>query len=126
MHELIDQIARDTGLGAEKIEKGISVFLGLIKTQGHAPSVDALMAAMPGADELMARHAEQGGSLMSKLAGGMMGGPLAAVSKLQSIGLTTDQSKAIGAGLIAHARAHAGDDLLRKAAANIPGVSGYL
>jgi predicted lipid-binding transport protein (Tim44 family) len=126
MQQLIDQIARDTSLSTDKIEKGIAVFLGLIKTQGHGPSVEALMLAVPGAAEIADRHGDAGGGLMGKLAGGMMGGPLAAISKLQSIGLSTDQSKSIGTALIEHVRAKVGDDLLRKAAANIPGVSGYL
>jgi hypothetical protein len=126
MQQLIDQIARDTGLGSDKIEKGISVFLNLIKTQGHAPSVEALMLAVPGAAELVQRHGDADGGFMGKLAGGMMGGPLAAISKLQSVGLSTDQSKVIGTALIAHVQQKAGGELLRKAAANIPGVSGYL
>ena len=61
--------------------------LGLVKTQGNQAKVGELLARLPGAEELIAAHGGDGaghggGGLLCMLAGGMMGGPLAAISKL--------------------------------------------
>ena len=56
----------------------------------------------------------------------MMGGPLAAVSKLQSSGLSMDQIKVLGKETLGYAKEKAGDDLVKDVASSIPGISGYL
>jgi hypothetical protein len=123
MRELIGVIVAKTGLPEEKAEAAVGVVLNLIKTQGNANLMGEFLAALPGADELIAKHA---GRLTGMLAGGMMGGPLAAVSKLSSLGLNTEHMKVLGVETLSHARAKAGDDLVRRVAANIPGLSGFL
>jgi hypothetical protein len=97
----------------------------LIKTQGNQNRVGELFAKLDGADEL-ASEGSAGGGLLAKMAGGMMGGPLAAVSRMQSIGVSTDQSKIIHTMVLNHARKVAGDKLVREVAGNIPGIGGYL
>lgn len=123
MQDVIDDLVARTGLAAEKAEAALGVILNLIKTQGNPNKVPELFAKLPGADELVRKHA---GQLTGMLAGGLMGGPLATISKLQSLGLTTDQMKQVGTATLAHARAKAGDDLVRQCASNIPGISGFL
>ncbi|MBK8770986.1 MAG: hypothetical protein IPM06_11205 [Rhizobiales bacterium] len=123
MQDLINGIVAATGLPSEKVEAALGVMFNLIKTQGNASAVPALFEKMPGADELATRHA---GRLTGMLAGGLMGGPLAAISKLQSLGLSQEQMRQVGSAALAHARAMAGDELVRRCAANIPGVGGFL
>jgi hypothetical protein len=123
MHELIDAIVAKTGLTSDKAEAAVGVVLNLLKTQGNQTRVAELLAALPGADDLIARHA---GRLTGMLAGGMMGGPLAAISKLSSLGLNSEQMKVMGTETLAFARAKAGDDLVRQVASNIPGIGGFL
>lgn len=123
MQELINGIVAETGLPPGKVEAALGVIYNLIKTQGNPNRVQELFQKLPGAEELMAAHA---GRLTGLLAGGMMGGPLAAISKLQSLGLSTTEMKQVGTAALAHARAKAGDDLVRQCASNIPGVGGFL
>lgn len=123
MQELINGIVAKSGIPQEKVEEALGVIFNLIKTQGNPNKVAELFGKLPGVEDLVRR---QSGSLTGLLAGGMMGGPLAAVSKLQSLGLTTPQMKDIGSAALAHARAKAGDDLVRQCAANIPGIGGFL
>ena len=123
MQELISGIVAKTGLPQAKVEEALGVIFNLIKTQGNPNLVPQLFEKLPGVDDLVARYAPR---LTGLLAGGMMGGPLAAISKLQAIGLSTDQMKQVGSAALAHARAKAGDDLVRQCASNIPGVGGFL
>jgi hypothetical protein len=129
MQELIDRIVDKTGLGADKAEKAIGIMFSLVKTQGDKSKVQQLFDAVPGADELIQQHGgdgARGGSLLGMLGGGLMGGPLAAVSKLQAAGLNMDQIKVLGKETLGYAKEKAGDDLVRDVASSIPGISSYL
>jgi hypothetical protein len=55
-----------------------------------------------------------------------MGGPLAAITKLQAAGLNIEQIKMLGAITVGHAKEKAGEELVRDVANSIPGLSGYL
>mgnify|MGYP000895688174 CR=1 FL=1 len=123
MQELINGIVAKSGIPREKVEEALGVIFNLIKTQGNSAKVAELFVMLPGVEELVRR---QSGSLTGLLAGGMMGGPLAAITKLQALGLSTEQMREVGSAALAHARAKAGDDLVRQCAANIPGISGFL
>jgi hypothetical protein len=101
MQELIDRIVEKTGLAPEKAEKAAGIMLSLVKSQGDKNKVQQLFDAIPGAADLADRHGADGGkagSLFNMLGGGMMGGPLVAVTKLQSAGLNMDQIKTAGQG----------------------------
>lgn len=123
MNELIGTIVTDTGLPAERVEQALGIMLNLIKTQGNQAKVQELFDKLPGAQMLIDKHADR---MTGLLAGGMMGGPLAALTKLQAIGLNGEQMKHVAAAMLTYARARAGDDMVRQAAANIPGLSGFL
>jgi hypothetical protein len=64
--------------------------------------------------------------LLGRLGGGLMGGPLIAVGKLQAAGLSMDQIKALGAETLAYAKEKAGEKLVKDVAGSIPGLSGYV
>ena len=101
MQELIDRIVTASGLSPEKAEKGLGIMLNLIQTQGNQNKVQELFDKLPGAAELARAQGgdgagKGGGGLLGMLAGGMMGGPLAAISKLTAAGLSMDQITALG------------------------------
>ncbi len=125
MQALIDDISTASGVDATRVAMAVGVILNLIQTQGDKASVACLFAMMPDAETLASRSGSSGG-LMDKMAGGMMGGPLAAIAKMQASGISMDNNKFITARVLEHARLVAGDKLVRAAAANIPGLSGYL
>ena len=129
MQELIDRIVEKTGLAPEKAERAAGIMLSLVKSQGDKNKVEQLFNALPGAADLADRHGADGGkagSLFNMLGGGMMGGPLVAVTKLQSAGLSIDQIKMLGKETLGYAEEKAGKDLVRDVANSIPGISSYL
>jgi hypothetical protein len=131
MQDLIASISRATGLSSEKAEKAVGIMLGLVKTQGNQAKVGALLAKLPGAEALISSHGGDGaghggGGLLGMLAGGLMGGPLAAISKLSAAGLSMDQIKQVGTMTLDYAKAKAGPELVREVAGAIPGLSGYV
>jgi hypothetical protein len=129
MQVLIDRIVEKTGLTPGTAEKATGIMLSLVKTQGDKAKVDQLFDAIPGAGELAQLHGgdgAKGGGLLGMLGGGLMGGPLAAVSKLQAAGLNMDQIKVLGKETLGYAKEKAGDNLVKDVASSIPGISGYL
>jgi len=131
MQELIGRIMAATGLSEEKATKALGIVLNLIQTQGNQNKVQDLFDRLPGAAELARQQGGDGagrggGGLLGMLAGGMMGGPLAAISKLSAAGLSMDQIKALGTTTLDYAKEKAGPQLVREAAGAIPGLSGYV
>jgi hypothetical protein len=131
MQELIDRIVTASGLPPEKAEKGLAIMLNLIQTQGNQNKVQELFDKIPGAADLARTQGGDGagrggGGLLGMLAGGMMGGPLAAISKLTSAGLSMDQIKALGTTTLDYAKEKAGPQLVKEVAGSIPGLSGYV
>jgi hypothetical protein len=129
MQDLIAKITTTTGLESAKAEKAVGILLNLVATQGDKAKVATLFKKLPGASELIATHGGDGaggGGLMGILAGGLMGGPLAMITKLQAAGLNVDQIKQVGTLTLAHAKKKAGIKAVRDAAANIPGLNTYI
>lgn len=129
MQELIDRIVAATGLDAARAEKAVGIMLSLVKTQGNQAKVGELFAKLPGAAELASRHGGDGaakGGLLGMLGGGLMGGPLAAISKLSAAGLSMDQIKVLGTLTLDYAKEKAGSALVKDVAGSIPGLSGYV
>ena len=129
MQELIARIVTKTGLDPKGAEKALGIMLSLVKTQGNQQKVGELFAKLPGADELARRHGgdgSRGGGLLGMLGGGLMGGPLAAISKLQAAGLNMDQIKQLGTETLSYAKEVAGDDLVKQVASSIPGLGSYV
>jgi hypothetical protein len=60
------------------------------------------------------------------LGGGLMGGPLAAISKLSAAGLSMDQVKQVGSLTLDYFKQKAGPELVKEVAGSIPGLSGYV
>lgn len=129
MQELIARVTAATGLDAARAEKAIGIIIHLIRTQGDKAKAAALLAKLPGAAALADRHggdAGNPGGLMGLLGGGLMGGPLMAISKLQAAGLSMDQIKLMGTEVLGYAKEKAGPELVRDLAGSIPGLSAYV
>ena len=131
MQELIGRIVTATGLPEDKATRALGIVLNLIQTQGNQNKVHELFDKLPGAADLAREQGRDGagnggGGLLGMLAGGMMGGPLAAVSKLTSAGLSMDQIKALGTTTLDYAKERAGPQLVKEVAGSIPGLSGYV
>ena len=131
MQDLIDRIVTAAGVTPEKAAKALGIVLNLIQTQGNQNKVGELMDRLPGARALVQQHGGDGaghggGGLLGMLAGGMMGGPLAAISKLSAAGLSMDQIKALGTTTLDYAKEKAGPQLVKEVAGAIPGLSGYV
>jgi hypothetical protein len=129
MQDLIDRIVAATGLDAARAEKALGIMLSLVKTQGNQAKVGELFAKLPGAAELASRHGGDGagkGGLLGMLGGGLMGGPLAAISRLSAAGLSMEQIKQLGGVTLDYAKEKAGAELVKDVAGSIPGLGGYV
>ena len=126
MHELMARVTAATGLDEGRAEKAVGIVLSFIRKEGDRQKVDELFAKLPGAEELAARHAEAKSGGLLGMFGGALGGPLAAVGKLQAAGLSMDQINVLGRELLGFARERAGEPLANDVAASIPGLSRYL
>ena len=127
MRELIGRVSAATGLDEPRAEQAVGIVLSLIRAEGDRGKVDELFAALPGAEALAAEHAQakSGGGLLGLL-GSAIGGPLAAVGKLQAAGLSLDEIQVLGRELLGFAREKAGEPLVNDVANSIPGLSRYL
>ncbi|MFW6077400.1 MAG: DUF2267 domain-containing protein [Hyphomicrobiales bacterium] len=126
MHELMARVTAATGLDEARAEQAVGIVLSLIRKEGDQGKVDELFARLPGAEELAAKHADAKSAGLFGMLGGALGGPLAAVGKLQAAGLSMDQINVLGRELLGFARERAGEPLVNDVAGSIPGLSRYL
>lgn len=126
MDELIDTIADKVGLAPDQAREAVGIMLALVKSDGDRALVPELMAAMAGSEELADRYNAGSGSLMGALSGALGGGAIKAFARLTQAGLSTDQIKAVGKLLFEHAKDQAGEDLVKRVAGSIPGLSPYI
>jgi hypothetical protein len=118
MQEIIARVAQAAGIDEATARKAAAIVLDLIAHEAPRDKVDALFAALPGADALAA-EGSGGGGLFGAL-GGNLG---AAYAKLGQAGLTTGQMRQAGETLLACARETAGDALTDDIVKSIPGLS---
>jgi hypothetical protein len=129
MQDLIEKITGAAGMDAAKAEQAVGILLNLVKTQGNKAMMPELFSKMPGAAEIVSKHGGDGaggGGFMGMLAGGLMGGPLAMITKLQAAGLTTDQMKIVGTLTMDYAKEKVGHKEMKLMAGNIPGLAIYI
>ena len=131
MEQLISQLASQFGIDEALAHKAVGMVLSLLQNQGDAGAVSELFEKLPGAGDLAAQYADGGsgggiGGMLGGLMGGGAGEAMKLVGALQSDGLSMDQIKGIGGGLLEHAKQEGGEDLVRRAVEGIPGVSDYI
>lgn len=128
MEELINRIAGAAGIDADLAKKAIAIILEFLNKDGPESQMQQVLAALPGASELIAERAASGGGgggILGAL-GGMMGGgggAMAALGELTSSGLSMGEVQTVTKELVSYAKEKAGDDVVNDVISNIPGLS---
>lgn len=129
MQDLIDKIVSKVGINRALAEKAVGIILVMIKSEGDEDEVGELLSKLPGAEDLISKAGDSGASPARGL-GGLISGALAGgnpvmktLSKLQSEGLDMRQSQSIGLEVLGFAKEKAGEDLVKRVADSIPGLS---
>ena len=128
MDELVSLISTKVGIDAALARRAIGVVLAFLQREGPADEVNALIAALPGADQAIvdSQSAPQGGIIASlgSLMGG--GGIMALGSELTALGLSMGQMQTLGRELFAYGREKAGEDTMGTIMGSIPGLSQFV
>ncbi|MDO9443351.1 MAG: DUF2267 domain-containing protein [Beijerinckiaceae bacterium] len=127
MQDIIDRIATAAGIDPDTAAKAIGIILGFLQKEGPSEQVGQLIGSIPGASELVAAHADEGGGgiggLMGMMGGG--GGLMALAGKLTGIGLGMGEMQSVGKELFQVGRETAGEDTVGEIAGSIPGLSQF-
>lgn len=129
MDELIDRVAQAAGIDAGVARQAVAQILAFLQKEVPADTATAIMAQVPGAQELAATAPATGSGLMGAL-GGLMGsgsgGLMALAGQLTSLGLGMGEMQSIGREVLAHVKEHAGEDAVGQLTSAIPGLSQML
>jgi hypothetical protein len=134
MQELITRVAAAAGLDAGLAEKAVGIILGFLQKEGPAAEVSQMLAAMPGADQLIASAADAPGgsggimgSLMGMASSVMGGGGVMALGQqLMGAGLDMGQISTVGKELVAAGREQVGEETMGAIIGSIPGLSQFV
>jgi hypothetical protein len=127
MNEMVAQIANAIGLDPDTAESAIGMMLGFLQKEGDTDAVEKMIAAIPGASELISAHSNEGGGLLGGLMGSLTGGGIMGLGqKLMSEGLGMGEITALAKQTIAIARQHAGDEVVDQVVASIPGLGQFI
>ena len=125
MDELIARAGAAAGLDTETAAKSIGLVLAFLQKAGPAKEVGEIIAAAPGAADLVAASqtsAGTGGMFAMLPGGGLMG----LAGQLTGLGLGMDQMRAVGHEIFAFARERLGEDKVGAIIASIPGLAGFV
>jgi hypothetical protein len=120
MDELIGRLVANCGVERPVAEKAVGIILDFLSKEGPADKVQALIAALPGAEALVAASAaEASGATFG------MGGIMGAANRLMAAGLSMGQIQCVTRELVAHGRETAGEDTVGEIVGAIPGLSQF-
>ncbi len=126
MQELISRLVDATGITPELAEKVIGIILNFLNKEAPADAFHELLAAIPGAKDLVVEESSKGG-LMASLAGTFGGmGAMGVVSDLTSAGLSMGHVQTVTRQVIDYAREKVGDETVGRIVGNIPGLEQFL
>jgi len=155
MQEMIERIAAQVGIDPDLAHKATSMIVSYISVNAPAEYVDLLREHVPAFDDVAATgavHAEEAqaqtaggglfgalgglmggggiagalGNLMGGSDGGGLGGALALLGTLQKDGLDFGQVQSLAGGLLGELRGSAGDDVVDRLVAELPGIGKFL
>jgi hypothetical protein len=127
MDELIARVTKATGLDATTAQKAIGIILAFLKKEGPPAEVNQLLAAMPGAEQVVAQAGDGGpGATGGGLMGMMGGGVMALGGKLMGAGVSMGQMQPLGRELFAYGREKAGEDVMGPIVGSVPGLSQFV
>lgn len=151
MEELIGRITAAVGIDESTAQTAIGVILGFLNKEGPSDAVSQLLAAIPGAEDMLAGLSDAGaneaaggglggalGGLLGGSGGGLgglagavgglmggQGGLMAAAGELMGAGLNMDQIQGTTQEIVGFAREKAGDELVGQIMAQIPGMDQF-
>jgi hypothetical protein len=120
MDELVGRLVSNCGIEQPVAEKAVGIILNFLKKEAPPEKVQPLIDSMPGAEEFLAAHPEEGGGMFS------MGGVMGAGTKLMSAGLSMAQVQTVTKEIIAYAREKAGEDKVGEVVGAIPGLGQFV
>ena len=121
---LVAEIASATGLDTLTAQKSIGLMLGFLEREADDDAVHKMIAAVPGARDLISEWGGEGsGGFLAGLAGG---GIMGLGQQLMGIGLGMGQITALARETVAVARRYAGDELVDRVVASVPGLSQFV
>jgi hypothetical protein len=125
MDELIARASAAAGLDATTAAKSVGLVLAFLQKEGPTEEVGEIIAAVPGAADLVAASQSGSGSggIFAKLPGG---GLMGLAGQLTGLGLGMDQMRAVGHEIFAFAREQLGEDKVGTIIASIPGLAGFV
>lgn len=134
MDELIGRVAAAAGIREDLARQAIGIILKFLERDGPPDAVAQILAALPGASQLMAEQGggSGGGGLLGSLAGKLGGsigggmGAMAALNELTNAGLDMGEVQTVTRELVQAARERAGDDVVDRVVASIPGLGQVL
>jgi len=124
MNDIIRQISEATGIQPNVAEKALGMMLGFLEKEGEDGPVQKMLAAIPGAQDLISQYGGDGsGGFLSGLAGG---GIMGLGQQLMGLGMGMGEITALAKQTIAMAKQYAGEDLVDQVVASIPGLSQFV
>lgn len=137
MDQFIESLSEKLGIAGSEVRSGASVMLGLLKEKLAAPDFEKLVAAIPGARELVealpATPAQEEGGLLGGLlgaAGGLLGGQAAELAKIvpkfQAAGIPMEKIPQLAQAFGEYVRTACGPEMVEKLAAGFPALKAFL
>lgn len=132
MNAVIDQIAAKAGIAPDLAEKAVGMILGFLQREAPDGPATKMIAAIPGASDLVAQYGAQDSSGGGGLLGGLLsavgagGGIMGLGQQLMSSGLSMGEVTSLAQATISTAREHAGDGVVDQVVASVPGLSKFL
>ena len=112
IESFVDEIARRSKIDPAAAETAVGTILSVIQQEGNPSKVTQLFSDLPGAADLAQKHAVVSGSgtgvggALSSLAGKFIGADagvmVAAMAQIEQTGLSLQQIKNIGSGLLSY------------------------
>jgi hypothetical protein len=131
MNELVSRVSESVGISPDLAEKAIGMMLGFLQREADDGAVAQMIEAIPGATDLVARFNGEGAGSGGGLLGGLMaslggGGVMALGQQLMSQGLGMGEITSLAKETMAVAREHAGDEVVDKVIASVPGLGQFV
>lgn len=126
MNELVTQVADRVGIDPATAEKAIGLMLSFLQKEGDEGAVSKMIAAIPGASDLIANAGGGGGGLLGGLMGAMGGGVMALGQQLMAQGLGMGEITGLARETISVARQYAGAEVVDEVVASVPGLSQFV
>ncbi|EDQ33653.1 hypothetical protein HPDFL43_04350 [Hoeflea phototrophica DFL-43] len=118
MNELITRISESVGIDAETAQKAVGAILAFLEREGPADKVKEMLAAVPGAQELISMAPADG--MLS------MGGVMGLGQKLMGMGMGMGEISGVAKETIGYARENGSSEAIDEIIASIPGLSQFV